>query len=50
MADERLEHFGFLFSHAALALRNMVGQKMRGLGLHRGQPPVLLTLEKHEGM
>ncbi len=50
MADEKLEHFGFLLSHVALAHRNMVGQKMRVLGLHRGQPPVLFTLEEHEGM
>lgn len=50
MADEKFEHFGFLLSHVALAHRNMVGQKMRVLGLHRGQPPVLFTLEEHEGM
>ena len=50
MTNEKFEHFGFLLSHVALAHRNMVGQKMRVLGLHRGQPPVLFTLEEHEGM
>jgi DNA-binding MarR family transcriptional regulator len=50
MVNEKFEHFGFLLSHVALAHRNMVGQKMRVLGLHRGQPPVMFTLEKHEGM
>ncbi|MBG0784678.1 MAG: MarR family transcriptional regulator [Anaerolineaceae bacterium] len=50
MVNEKFEHFGFLLSRVGLAHRNMVGQKMRVLGLHRGQPPVLFTLEKHEGM
>ena len=50
MDGEKFEHFGFLLSHVALAHRNMVGHKMRGMGLHRGQPPVLFTLEEHEGM
>ena len=50
MVNEKFEHFGFLLSHVALAHRNMVGHEMRDLGMHRGQPPVLFTLEKHEGM
>lgn len=50
MEDNRFEHFGFLLSRVALAHRNMVGREMKGLGMHRGQPPVLFTLVKHEGM
>ena len=50
MVNEKFEDFGFLLSHVALAHRNMVGHRMRGMGLHRGQPPVLFTLEEHEGM
>jgi DNA-binding MarR family transcriptional regulator len=50
MSEEKFKHFGFLLSRVALAHRNMVGHKMKGLGLHRGQPPVLFTLERYEGM
>lgn len=50
MDDEKFEHFSFLLSRVALAHRNMVGRQMKDLGMHRGQPPVLFTLERHEGM
>lgn len=50
MNHEKLEHFGFLLSRVALANRNMIDRRLNALGIHRGQPPVLFTLQKHEGM
>lgn len=50
MEENKFDHFGFLLSRVALAHRNMVGREVKSLGMHRGQPPVLFTLEKHEGM
>jgi DNA-binding MarR family transcriptional regulator len=40
----------FLIYRIILAHRGLVRHKMREVGLHRGQPPVLFALQEHDGM
>jgi len=50
MVNDELQHIGFLISRVSLGHRNIVDRQLRKLGIHRGQPPVLFALQRHDGM
>jgi MarR family transcriptional regulator, organic hydroperoxide resistance regulator len=50
MENKVFDSFGFLLMHIGRAHHSLIRKQMHGLGLHRGQPPVLFALHKQDGM
>jgi len=50
MENKVFDSFGFLLMHIGRAHHSLIRKQMHGLGLCRGQPPVLFALHKQDGM
>lgn len=50
MNDEIFGSFGFLLMRVVRAQHSLFRKKVHTLGLYRGQPPVLFTLQDNDGM
>jgi DNA-binding MarR family transcriptional regulator len=50
MGQDFYNSVSFLLMRVVKLHRNLMRHKMEELGLHRGQPPVMFALQKHDGL